>query len=299
MLSAGFLLLLLLANFNVGSYDIPFIGSKWRVRISPAAERLLANNAMQPFKGKILPVNDYRTLRIHRILNRLSDAAGLSKHVVHIVMNDQHSAFIPVVGRVFITTGMLRLCRNDNEVATILAHEVVHGAAKHSSESRGCNALLIALAPLNIMVALVIGTAWNFIQPQRNETEADKMGVLLTTQAHHDPRSLASVFERTLELYRKGKRPQQSGLGLFWSRPPTEKCIKNIQAMVREALEQFPVPAKVEDHSKAEEYLNQITTALRTPWPASMSIPDTWIQAVKFARDRAASYGPDHSERAQ
>lgn len=275
MMSAGLLLLVLLANFSVGSYDVPFIGSKWIVRISPTAEQRLANLATMPWKNKILPVDDYRTVRIQRNLDRLSNAAGLPRHAIHIIIDDQINAFTPGVERVFISTGMLRLCRNEDEVAGVLAHEMAHGAAKYGSELFGRNALLIALAPLSIMGVLVVGTAWNLIQPQRNETEADKMGVYFTAQAQYNPGSCASVFERIHELEKK--KPQRQGLELFWTHPPTEKRIKNIHALVPEAMQRFPVPPEIEDDPKFEQFFNKVKKTLRESWAASLSsIPSTW-----------------------
>ena len=46
----------------------------------------------------------------------------------------EKNAFVLPSGNIFVYTGMLSVCSNDDELGIVLAHEIAHTVLKHASE---------------------------------------------------------------------------------------------------------------------------------------------------------------------
>lgn len=120
-----------------------------------------------------------------------------------LVVNDHVvNAFCLPGGKIVVFTGLLEHFRTDEEIATIIGHEVAHAVARHSAEQITKN-LWFTIGQLflyqfvmpdlvNVMSNLLLKLPFS----RRMEIEADYIGLLLMASAGYDPRVAPKVFEK-------------------------------------------------------------------------------------------------------
>lgn len=151
--------------------------------------RTQATDVLKMFGGEVLPDSDPRTRSVKRVLNRLIPSCGLTDldWEVYVVDNpDLINAMVVPGGKVFVFTGILPLCQDDDGLAAVLGHEISHVVARHVSEKFSRNIIFYGLA---ICADLFLGTGamgqvviqYLFEMPngRKQETEADYMGLML------------------------------------------------------------------------------------------------------------------------
>lgn len=96
------------------------------------------------FKNKLLPSNHPTSKRVARVatqlLNANNDLSQIHDHEWSVsVVDDKNikNAFVLPSGNIFVFTGMLALCDNDQQLGVILAHEMSHAVLAHGAELVG------------------------------------------------------------------------------------------------------------------------------------------------------------------
>ena len=122
--------------------------------LSPAQELQQGRQAQKqiltnPDKyGRPLPANSPEVQRVRRVVERIARAAEiepLQREInlrkgykfewdVHVLDKNVINAFCLPGGKIFVYRGILRLIENDDQLATVLSHEIAHALAHHSSE---------------------------------------------------------------------------------------------------------------------------------------------------------------------
>jgi predicted Zn-dependent protease len=72
---------------------------------------------------------------LERLLPFVQQAGGL-EHVdweVHVIESPEMNAFVIPGGKIFVFTGILPLCRDEDGLAAVLAHEISHVIAHHTA----------------------------------------------------------------------------------------------------------------------------------------------------------------------
>ena len=136
-----------------------------------------------------------------------------------IVEKNEPNAFCLPGGKVVVYTGLLPITRNEAGLAVVIGHEVAHALARHGAERMsdqkvaavGTAAAGIALATTvgrrnqgaavmmpAMMAALGAGATVGYLLPmsRAQESEADRIGLILMAQAGYDPREALKVWER-------------------------------------------------------------------------------------------------------
>lgn len=150
----------------------------------------------------------------------------------HVVQDDAINAFAIPGGHVYINTGLIKNADNAAELAGVMAHEISHVLARHSTEqlSRQYGLSVIAGAVLGqnpgqlaqIAAQIVAGGALARFSREAEE-EADRIGIQAMAAAGYNPNGMASMFEELLE-HRQG---QPSRVEQFFSTHPlTEDRIR-------------------------------------------------------------------------
>jgi predicted Zn-dependent protease len=91
------------------------------------------------YQGQFLPEWDPRVKQVTKVLERLltfAQKAGLVdvNWEVHVIDDpDQQNAFVIPGGKVFVFTGILPLCKDEDGIAAVLGHEIAHVVAHHSA----------------------------------------------------------------------------------------------------------------------------------------------------------------------
>ncbi len=163
-----------------------------------------------------------------------------------IVNQPEPNAFALPNGNIYVSRGLLALTNSEDELAGVLAHEVVHVAARHTVRSAN---VAVATAPLRIATGIA-GLAAGIFAPRvgeglmdlgdmateafmapygrSQEREADDVGVDLAARAGYDPTGLPralQALEREEALHREGP-PRQS---FFATHPATPERVRETQ----------------------------------------------------------------------
>ena len=123
--------------------------------------------------------------------------------------SEQANAFALPGGKMGVYTGLLDITENQDQLATVIAHEVAHVMANHSNERMstefatvlGLGALQVAAGDdperQRLMAALGVGAQIGIILPYSriHESEADEIGLGLMADSGFDPRASIRLWE--------------------------------------------------------------------------------------------------------
>lgn len=152
------------------------------------------------------------------------------------------NAFALPGGHVFIGKGLIQLMESEDELASVLGHEVEHIDNYHCVERYQLKARTANL-PLGELLALPV-ELFQAGYGKEQELEADRDGVWLTVMAGYSPQGAIHMFETFARLHReyvqKADSPDQelsnvalAGItGYFRSHPLPEERINQIQQII-------------------------------------------------------------------
>jgi hypothetical protein len=122
--------------------QVPVSGRR-RFNIIPAQlEEMLGSSTVeevrQQYAGRILPDSDVRVRQVKKVLARLlpyAEGEGLQglDWEVTVIESPEQNAFVAPGGKVFVFTGILPLCRDEDGIAAVLGHEIAHVVAHHTA----------------------------------------------------------------------------------------------------------------------------------------------------------------------
>ncbi len=156
----------------------------------------------------------------------------------HVIQGREINGFSLPGGHVYITTAMLRLA-NDNELASVLAHEVGHVVARHSlktlKQSQEYNDIAKSLGELTgvagdvardlgVTLGQMVGAGLLTFHTRDEEREADFLGVRTMPKAGFDPQAMVTLFQKLQRI-----ESQNSDLlgSLFSDHPDADERISN------------------------------------------------------------------------
>ncbi len=162
------------------------------------------------------------------------------------VLNDRNTinAFALPGGQVFITIALLSQLQTEDQVAGVLAHEIVHVLARHSAQriakSELTNGLVGAVGVASdeasaAQTAAMVGQLVNMQYGRDDEIESDTIGICLMLDANYDPEAMIAVME-VLEAAHGGARQPE----FFSTHPNPENRIERIQEAILTALNECP-----------------------------------------------------------
>ncbi|MER3429151.1 MAG: hypothetical protein C4334_13875 [Pyrinomonas sp.] len=177
---------------------------------------------------------DPRVTRIGKRLAARSSMPGLPWRFRVIDRSDVNAFALPG-GYVYVTSGLLRAVRSEDELAGVLAHEIMHVTLRHGTNQ--ASKAMLAQAPLQILsnqlgsglgatlARFGIGLGLNslFLRYSREaETQADVGAVQLMRRAGYNPYGLAN-FMRTM----------RGGGGFFSDHPSPANRVERIEEEIR------------------------------------------------------------------
>lgn len=190
---------------------------RWRVMgMSAEREMELGRRAydelLQSVRPAVLAADDARTRRARRVVTRLVRASrrldarlgGGFRWSVAVWEEAAPNAVCVPGGRMAVTTGLLRLCEREEELAMVLAHEMAHALNRHAAEKvqlqmAAAMGVLAVRALLGWPGAPGVAAARLLLElpyGRRLEREADSVGLIVMTEACYDPRHGAAVFDK-------------------------------------------------------------------------------------------------------
>jgi predicted Zn-dependent protease len=162
----------------------------------------------------------------------------------------QINAFAMAGGKVGVFTGLFKIVKNDDQLASVIAHEIAHVTAKHIHEKLsqelavntvGTVGMLGAgLGGAGILTQAALGEAYGITTglgglafDRKKEKEADLIGLMYMARAGYDPQEAVNVLEQLEQ--ETGSSPGNSFLSTHPSNP--ERIIQLMDAMPK-ALEE-------------------------------------------------------------
>ena len=169
-------------------------------------------------------------------LAQVSDAPNLPYEFV-VLNNSMPNAWALPGGKIAINRGLLAYLEDESQLAAVLAHEIVHAAARHgaSQMTRGAltNLGLIAIGvgiegKTNTQLydaASQVGIAvWMSKYGRDDELESDYYGMEYMVRAGYDPQG-AVELQKAFVALNKGSQPDFVN-ALFASHPPSQKRLE-------------------------------------------------------------------------
>ncbi|KAM3370441.1 hypothetical protein ACQJBY_018018 [Aegilops geniculata] len=222
---------------------VPCTNRTHKVIRSPRRAREMEERAFANFKkehaSKILDPHHRESVRVHAIgwkiirairrvlsikrkierqgqeplqkMTRLGWIRELNLEVIVVEENVGTAKCFPGGGKIVLYTGLLDHFSTDAEIATIIAHEVGHIIARHSSEM---TKIFKWWLPTRLLVTPLL---------QRNELEADYIGMLLQAAAGFDPHAAPMSLEKEGRINRKSTLKKLLSFFSFSAHPCTKK----------------------------------------------------------------------------
>lgn len=148
--------------------------------------------------------------RVRAVGQRVVDAAGLGQRPWdYAVFEDAApNAFVLPGGHVGVTTGLLKIVDNDDQLAAVIGHEAGHVVARHAAERQSQN--MTSSLVLGVLGAYAGGDAGRAINSyggtaakygvllpfsRKQELEADRLGVDFMERAGYRPREAVILWE--------------------------------------------------------------------------------------------------------
>lgn len=246
-----------------------------------------------------LDTDDGRINRVRDIVDRLTVAAdaGTSPWHAHVLVGDEVKNAAATRGNfIFVWTGMLNTVQNDDELATILAHEMGHVLAGHTEPdpSQEVSKILAGItgmaagivvgsqgiySPLADLAEIVVRSSIEafFVNPisQEDELEADHIGLFLMSDAQYDPEKGIAFWERAQI------DPDFSGPGLQFlsTHPSTEDRVTELRKYLDEAKSRYQASLQGKKHPAVSTYIT------KAEQPYAETIPESPAPAPPAPRD--------------
>jgi predicted Zn-dependent protease len=136
----------------------------------------------------------------------------------NVIHSRQINAFCLPGGRVAVYTGLLRIVDNDDQLATVMSHEIAHALAHHSNE--------------RITTEESGRVNWLFRQAydRDQESEADHIGLFLMTFAGYDPDQALVFWQHMQRLSQGGELPE-----ILSNHPSNRRRIEQLRTWIPQA----------------------------------------------------------------
>ena len=164
---------------------------------------------------------------------------------VKIIDDDELNAFALPGGYLYVNTGLILEAQTESELAGVLAHEIAHVTARHTTKQASKRTLFDLLSiPLifvggpvgyGIQQAMGLAVPLAFLKFSRDaEREADYLGMQYAYQANYDPTAMVDFLERIAQQDRS-RVPT-----MFSTHPMTKDRIQRAQGEIAEVLPERP-----------------------------------------------------------
>lgn len=138
---------------------------------------------------------------------------------VTVVRNGAMNAFASAAGHITVFTGLLANLDNEDELASVVAHELAHVSERHIAKSIEQNQLIGVGSLLGILAGVLVGSqtsgdggealaigsiagsrALQLQYSRQNERDADQYGLDYLVAAGFSPRGMVAAFEKIRKL---------------------------------------------------------------------------------------------------
>ena len=193
--------------------------------------------------------------RVHKIFNKMVPYANAENHTgqpfnwqIEVIKSKELNAWAMPGGKMAFYTGLVEsLNLTDDEIATVMGHEMAHALKEHGKKKANMGQFTDVLAgvahvALSTQIgsdgsAVVVGLTkdWALDKPYSRsaETEADEGGLLLMAKSGYNPQAAPGLWEKM----QKASKGSQSVLDKLSSTHPSDKDRQeNLLRLMPEAM---------------------------------------------------------------
>ena len=224
----------------------PVTGKKEIQFISESSEINIGNQNYAPMRqseGGDINVLPELTVYVNEVGQKLAAVSDRKLPYEFVVLNSSvPNAWCLPGGKIAVNRGLLTELGSEAELAAVLGHEIVHGAARHGAKAQergtlmqvgmvaaqiGLGASNASASAANILLA-GSGVGAQMVQMKfgrDQESEADHYGMIYMKRAGFDPAAAVTLQETFVRLSKEGGRKQSWLDGLFASHPPSDERV--------------------------------------------------------------------------
>lgn len=218
------IVLVTLFTYFSKTQENPVTGEKQRVNLTPEEEVQLGLQSAPQMAAEFggLYQNEEVQKDVKTVGQKLVSATEASrspyKFDFHVLADPNTvNAFAVPGGQIFITVGLLKRLKTEDQLAGVLGHEMGHVIGRHSAEQMAKGDLLQGLAGAagvaggdysSAQTAQYVANLVNLSYGRDDELESDDFGVKYMYQAGYDPNALLGVM-KILEEASNGQQPAE------------------------------------------------------------------------------------------
>lgn len=201
---------------------------------------------------KELPISSdpQGTALVNRVSQRIADAIGAEMPDAEwefvLFEDDSANAFAMPGGKIAVFTGLLKYVDSDDELATVVGHEIAHVQLRHANQRMSAEVIRAAVGVAavvgtkdmeendrnRILAAYGIGTQVGIMLPysRGHESEADRIGLIIAARAGYDPRAAIGFWNKM------GQANPRSLPEFLSTHPSSDTRIRELQEAMPEAI---------------------------------------------------------------
>ena len=256
------LIFCVLTLFTACTHKTPYTKRNQLILMSHSQEMALGEQSYKKALSEANVVKNTKDARrIKQIGYKIAKVVNRSdfKWEFNLVKDEAKNAFCLPGGKVVVYTGILDVAKNDDQLATVMSHEIAHALARHGAErmstgmvAQGAqvigNILIGSKAPQlsqTFNVAYGLGAQYGVLLPygRMQESEADEIGIYLMHQAGYN------VYE-ALNFWKNMSEGEKEGNEFFSTHPSSttrisaiKKVIANIENTQQQTLNRKATPS--------------------------------------------------------
>ena len=230
--------------FSACTHKTPYTNRSQLILMSSQEELALGEKSYKESLSELKVITGTKdALKVQTIGQKIAVAANQPnyKWEFNLVEDNQANAFCLPGGKVVVYTGILKAAKNDDQLATVISHEIAHALARHGAERMSSSMVQQGLGVVgNIALGVTapqyqnlfnqtygIGTQLGVMLPygRMQETEADEIGIYLMSQAGYNVNEALKFWENMSE----GKK---EGSDFFSTHPSSTNRISDIQKVI-------------------------------------------------------------------
>ncbi|MDX9901879.1 MAG: M48 family metallopeptidase [Aliarcobacter sp.] len=226
------------------TYKTPYTNRSQMIFMSQKEEMALGEKSYKESlsQSKIITGTKDAT-RIKNIGARIAKVANRNdfQWEFNLVEDEAINAFCLPGGKVVVYTGILQMAKNDDQLATVISHEIAHALARHGAERMSSSMVQQGLGVVgNIALGVTapqyqnlfnqtygVGTQLGVMLPygRMQESEADEIGIYLMSQAGYN-------VNEALKFWGNMSEGKKEGSDFFSTHPSSTNRISDIQKVI-------------------------------------------------------------------